>query len=72
VSTQSHYLKSLVESRFFEVKKMAIGEKLWEGKAKTMGMTIKGAHADGVMIEYTWMHSLKVRAKQKTLMGKFF
>jgi hypothetical protein len=32
---------------------MVIGEKLWEGKAKTMGMAIKGANADGVSLEYT-------------------
>jgi len=25
---------------------MVIGEKLWEGKAKTMGMAIKGTNAE--------------------------
>jgi hypothetical protein len=49
---------------------MAIGEKLWEGKAKTMGMTIKGANADGVMMEYTWMAQLKGMGKAKGVDGQ--
>lgn len=48
---------------------MAIGEKLWEGKAKTMGMTIKGANADGVAMEYTWMADVKGMGKAKGLDG---
>jgi hypothetical protein len=38
---------------------MAIGEKLWAGKAKTMGMAVKGANADGVSLECTWMADVK-------------
>lgn len=46
---------------------MAIGGKLWEGEAKAMGMTIKGANADAVMMEYTWMAQLKGMGKAKGL-----
>ena len=48
---------------------MAIGEKLWEGKAKTMGMAIKGANADGVSLEYTWMADVKGMGKAKGVDG---
>ena len=44
---------------------MAIGEKLWEGKAKTTGTTIKGASSEGVTLEYTWMAQLKGLGKAK-------
>jgi hypothetical protein len=49
---------------------MVIGEKLWEGKAKTMGMAIKGANADGVMLEYTWMAQLKGMGKAQGVDGQ--
>ena len=49
---------------------MVIGEKLWEGKAKTMGMSIKGANADGVMLEYTWMAQLKGMGKAMGVDGQ--
>ena len=49
---------------------MAIGEKLWEGKAKTMGMAIKGATAEGVMLEYTWSAQLKGMGKAKGVDGQ--
>ncbi len=49
---------------------MVIGEKLWEGKAKTMGMAIKGADADGVKLEYTWMAQLKGTGKAKGIDGQ--
>ncbi len=42
---------------------MVLGEKLWEGKAKTMSMTVKGANAEGVMFEFTWMAQLKGSGK---------
>jgi hypothetical protein len=48
---------------------MVIGEKLWEGKAKTMGMAIKGANADGVSLEYTWMADVKGMGKAKGVDG---
>jgi hypothetical protein len=48
---------------------MAIGEKLWEGKAKSTMMAIKGASADGVSIESTWMAQLKGMGKAKGLDG---
>lgn len=48
---------------------MVIGEKLWEGKAKTMGMTIKGANADGVSMEYTWTAQVKGMGKAKGVDG---
>ncbi|MGD0644591.1 MAG: hypothetical protein ABSA75_06775 [Candidatus Bathyarchaeia archaeon] len=48
---------------------MAIGEKLWEGKAKTMGMAIKGASAEGVSMEYTWMAQVKGMGKAKGVDG---
>jgi hypothetical protein len=49
---------------------MTIGEKLWEGKAKTMGMALKGANADGVMLEYTWSAQLKGMGKAKGVDGQ--
>jgi len=49
---------------------LVIGEKLWEGKAKTMGMSIKGANADGVMLEYTWMAQLKGMGKAMGVDGQ--
>ena len=42
---------------------MAISEKLWEGKAKSTMMAIKGANADGVTLETTWMAQLKGMGK---------
>jgi hypothetical protein len=44
---------------------MAIGEKLWEGKAKSMATAIKGVGPDGVKIESTWMAQLKGMGKAK-------
>lgn len=49
---------------------MVIGEKLWEGKAKSMGMAIKGADADGVKMEYTWVAQLKGMGKAKGVDGQ--
>jgi hypothetical protein len=49
----------------FEVKNMVLGEKLWEGKGKTMSTTIKAATAEGVVLEYTWMAQLKGLGKAK-------
>ena len=34
---------------------MAIGEKLWEGKAKSTTTIIKGVESDGVWIMATWV-----------------
>ena len=41
------------------VKRLVLGEKLWEGKAKTMSMTIKGINAEGVTFEFTWTAQVK-------------
>ena len=38
-------------------------------KAKTMGMAIKGANADGVSLEYTWMADVKGMGKAKGVDG---
>jgi len=48
---------------------MAIGEKLWEGKAKSTMMAIKGASAEGVKIESTWMAQLKGMGRAMGLDG---
>ncbi|HKZ87791.1 MAG TPA: hypothetical protein VJ066_01370 [Candidatus Bathyarchaeia archaeon] len=48
---------------------MVIGEKLWEGKCKTMGMVIKAVGPEGVTIEATWMAQLKGFGKAKGLDG---
>ncbi len=48
---------------------MVIGEKLWEGKAKTVGMTIKGANAEGVALEYTWIADVKGMGKANGVDG---
>jgi hypothetical protein len=47
---------------------MAIGEKLWEGKAKAATTIIKGV--DGVWIMATWMADMKGRGKAKGVDGK--
>lgn len=44
---------------------MVLGEKLWEGKGKTTGTTIKAVGADGVTLEYTWTAQLKGMGKAK-------
>ena len=49
---------------------MVIGEKLWEGKAKTTGMAIKGTNAEGVILEYTWMAQLKGIGKANGVDGQ--
>ena len=49
---------------------MVIGEKLWEGKAKTMSTAVKRTHANGVKLEYTWMVQLKGMAKAKGFDGQ--
>lgn len=33
---------------------MVLGEKLWEGKFKTTGMSIKAVSADGITVEFTF------------------
>lgn len=48
---------------------MVLGEKLWEGKGKTMGMAIKSVDAEGVKIEATWMAQLKGLGKAKGVDG---
>ncbi len=48
---------------------MVLGEKLWEGKAKTMSMTIKGINADGTMFEFTWAAEVKGSGKAAGLDG---
>jgi len=48
---------------------LAIGEKLWAGKAKTMGMTIKGLTAEGVSLEATWMAQLMGDGRAKGIDG---
>ncbi len=44
---------------------MVLGEKLWEGKAKTMIMTIKGINMEGVMYEFTWAADVKGSGKAR-------
>lgn len=38
---------------------MILGEKLWEGKGKTMGMAVKSVSANGASQEFTWMATVK-------------
>lgn len=49
---------------------MAIGEKLWEGKAKTTNMIIKDIDVGGIVIMYTWMADMKGMGKAKGADGK--
>lgn len=45
---------------------MAIGEKLWEGKAKSAGPgAIKYVGAEGVVSEYSWMAQMKGMGRAK-------
>ena len=48
---------------------MAIGEKLWEGKAKSMTTLIKDVNSEGVSIVASWMAQLKGVGKAKGLDG---
>jgi hypothetical protein len=47
------------------VKKMAIGEKLWEGKGKSGAGFIKSVGMDGVTSVYTWTAQMKGMGKAK-------
>jgi hypothetical protein len=44
---------------------MVLGEKLWEGNAKSMGTAIKAVTAEGITLEYTWMAQLTGMGKAK-------
>lgn len=44
---------------------MVLGEKIWEGKAKTLGTAIRAVGADGVTLEYTWTGQLKGAGRAK-------
>ena len=48
---------------------MAIGEKLWEGKGKTMSMAVNGTSPAGVEIKATWMAQLKGMGMAKGMDG---
>ncbi len=48
---------------------MVLGEKLWEGKAKTTGMTIKNVNGEGMTFEHTWMAPVKGLGKAAGLDG---
>jgi hypothetical protein len=54
---------------FLGENRMVMGEKIWEGKSKTMNMTVKGVNAEGVMFEFTWMAQLKGSGKAIGLDG---
>jgi hypothetical protein len=47
------------------VKKMAIGEKLWEGKGKSGAGFIKSVGMEGVTSVYTWTAQMKGMGKAK-------
>ena len=67
VQAQPQRLKSQSKALFFiEVKnKMAIGEKLWEGKGKSGASFIKSVGMDGVTSMYTWTAQMKGMGKAK-------
>jgi hypothetical protein len=48
---------------------MAVGEKLWEGKAKAQSTIIKGADSEGVWLLATWMAEMKGMGKAKGVDG---
>ncbi|MFB3888690.1 MAG: hypothetical protein ACE14S_04300 [Candidatus Bathyarchaeia archaeon] len=48
---------------------MVLGEKLWEGKAKTMSMVIKAITSEGMTFEHTWIAQVKGLGKAKGLDG---
>ena len=49
---------------------MAIGEKLWEGKGKSMGMMIESVESDGVVMMTTWVAQMKGMGKAKGIDGQ--
>ena len=51
---------------------MVLGEKLWEGKAKTQSMTIKGVSSEGMTFEHTWSADVKGIGKAKGFDGNIF
>jgi len=65
VQAQPQRLKFHAKSFFVEVKKMAIGEKLWEGKGKGGANFIKSITMEGVTSMYTWTAQLKGMGKAK-------
>jgi hypothetical protein len=65
VRTQSQLLKFPAKPPFIEVKNMAIGEKLWEGKGKSGAGFIKSVGMDGVTSVYTWTAQMKGMGKAK-------
>jgi hypothetical protein len=49
---------------------MVLGEKLWEGKGKSVGAgLIKSVGMDGVTSEYSWMAQVKGMGKAKGIDG---
>lgn len=52
------------------MKKLVLGEKLWEGKAKSVGTGfIKSVGMEGVTSEYSWMAEVKGIGRAKGLDG---
>ncbi|MDQ1278867.1 MAG: ATP-cone protein [Thermoproteota archaeon] len=49
---------------------MVLGDKLWEGKGKSMSTVVKGANADGVTLEATWSAQLRGMGRAKGLDGQ--
>jgi hypothetical protein len=49
---------------------MAIGEKLWEGKAKSTTTVIKSIEPDGVLMMATWAAQMKGFGKAKGVDGQ--
>jgi hypothetical protein len=43
----------------YVVENLILGEKLWEGKGKTMGMAVKSVSANGANQEFTWTATVK-------------
>ena len=44
---------------------MILGEKLWEGKGKTLAMTVKDVGLEGARLEFTWVAKLIGAGKAK-------
>jgi hypothetical protein len=52
-------LNAINTDAFLEVKKLVLGEKLWEEKGKVIGMSVKSVGSEGLHMEQTFASEVK-------------
>jgi hypothetical protein len=52
-------LNTIKTDTFLEVRKLVLGEKLWEEKGKATGMSVKSVGPEGVVMEETFASEVK-------------